>query len=441
MRQTIRTKGRLDSEVRPLHIGALKQGLRGPFLYDPPRLEDVAAVRHLQRPRRVLLDEEDRGALPVDLSDYLEDRVDQDRRQAQRWLVEEEQFWARHEGAANRQHLLFAPRECSGNLVAPLSEAWKEVEDPLFVAPDGGGILAHVGAEKKIVPHRHAGKDPATLWCVANAAHHDLHVVFDQEDGDALLSHLFDESHQVALLLRIGARGRLVEQDQAGIARQGSGDLEPPLVPVRQVARIVVSLLPDANELEELVGPLRYPLLLPSRFRCLENGVPKFRAHTRVLADPHVVERRHVGEQPDLLKGAADAEPGDPVGLERGDVSIPDLDRTRGRLVHPGNGVEHGRLPGAVGANQREDLAFGYGETDIVDGRQAAEALGHSVDGQDRLRGRRGPLRTRHSVPSRRSKTVSSVVPFSSSCSRIRLGNSPCGRSNMTITRISPKTM
>src|SRR6266480_6016209 len=172
MRQTIRTNGRLDSEVRPLHIGALEQGLRGPFLHDPPRLEDVAAVRHLQRPRRVLLDEEDRGALLVDLHDYLEDRVDQDRRQTQGWLVEEEKFWARHEGAANRQHLLFAPRECSGNLVTPLLEAWKEVEDPLFVAADGGGILAHVGAEKKIVAYRHAGEDAASLWCVANAAHH-----------------------------------------------------------------------------------------------------------------------------------------------------------------------------------------------------------------------------------------------------------------------------
>src|SRR5204863_7466099 len=48
---------------------------------DAPRLEHVAAVRRVERHQRVLLDEQDRRPLLVDLLDDVEDSLDEDRRE------------------------------------------------------------------------------------------------------------------------------------------------------------------------------------------------------------------------------------------------------------------------------------------------------------------------------------------------------------------------
>lgn len=77
---------------------------------DPASLEDVAAVRHLERLRRILLYQQDGGALRVDAQDGLEDVVDQLRRQPHRRLIQQQDAWLRHQRTAHRQHLLLAAR-------------------------------------------------------------------------------------------------------------------------------------------------------------------------------------------------------------------------------------------------------------------------------------------------------------------------------------------
>jgi len=54
----------------------------------------------------VLLDEERGSSLPVDLLDRLEDRVDEDRSEAEGGLVQEQDLRARYQGSADRKHLL-----------------------------------------------------------------------------------------------------------------------------------------------------------------------------------------------------------------------------------------------------------------------------------------------------------------------------------------------
>ena len=81
-----------------------------------PGLEHVAAVRGVERHQRVLLDEQDRRALLVDLLDDVEDPLDEDRREPERRLVEQQQLRARHQRAADRAHLLLAARHRPGLL-------------------------------------------------------------------------------------------------------------------------------------------------------------------------------------------------------------------------------------------------------------------------------------------------------------------------------------
>ena len=52
----------------------------------------------------------------------------------------------------------------------------------------------------------------------------------------------------------------------------------------------------------------------------------------------------------------------------------------RGRLVEAGDAVEHGGLAGAVRADQRGDLASLGAERQIVDGHNAAETHGQTID-------------------------------------------------------------
>src|SRR5207302_1747429 len=82
----------LDAEVGALDVGRAEQLLARSGLDDRTGLEDIRAVRDLERLRRVLLDEEDRDALRVDLTDDLEDGLDEDRREAERRLVEHEEL-------------------------------------------------------------------------------------------------------------------------------------------------------------------------------------------------------------------------------------------------------------------------------------------------------------------------------------------------------------
>ena len=57
--------------------------------HDPTVLEDVGAMRERQRPRYVLLDEQDRGAARVDRMERLEDQLHHDGREAQARLVQQ----------------------------------------------------------------------------------------------------------------------------------------------------------------------------------------------------------------------------------------------------------------------------------------------------------------------------------------------------------------
>src|SRR5437762_2261856 len=73
----------LDAEVCPLNVGALQEHLGRAFLDNAPGLQHVAAIGHGECLGRVLLDQQNRRALAVDVADDVEDLVDEDGRQSE----------------------------------------------------------------------------------------------------------------------------------------------------------------------------------------------------------------------------------------------------------------------------------------------------------------------------------------------------------------------
>src|SRR3546814_20692862 len=84
-------------------------------------------------------------------------------------------------------------------------------------------------------------------------------------------------------------------------------------------------------------------------------------------------------EQLDVLEGARDAEAGDPVRRQRGDIGAVEHQPALGRAVVAADQVEHRGLAGTVRPDDGEAIAFGNVKTDPVDGADAADSDGETV--------------------------------------------------------------
>src|SRR5208337_3125469 len=113
----------------------------------------------LQRMERVLLHKKDRQALAlVQVADHLEDLLDQQRREAERRLVEQQEARPAHQRPPDRQHLLLAARQRAATLRRALLEARKQSEDALQVFVEMGEIVDR-RAHLQVLEHRHARED------------------------------------------------------------------------------------------------------------------------------------------------------------------------------------------------------------------------------------------------------------------------------------------
>src|SRR5712692_3756480 len=110
--------GTLDDFVLRQFTGS--SGERHPTLF-----HEIEMVRDLQRQMGVLLDQENRHALAVQFGDDTEDFLDDDRSQAERRLIHQQNPRTRHQRARHRQHLLLAAGQRSGKLLAALLQRRK----------------------------------------------------------------------------------------------------------------------------------------------------------------------------------------------------------------------------------------------------------------------------------------------------------------------------
>ena len=117
----------------------------------------------------------------------------------------------------------------------------------------------------------------------------------------------------------------------------------------------------------------------------------------QMRADRDVLQHGHVGHQLDVLEGPGDAELCHLLRRRVVDLLAEHRDRAAGGGQHAGDQVEGRALAGAVGADQRDDLAGLDVEGNVVDGDHAAELLARVVDLQQHGRRAGRALRARGS--------------------------------------------
>ena len=165
-------------------------------------------------------------------------------------------------------------------------------------------------------------------------AHHDVHVVLDEQHGDPRGADPLDQ--RVSRRSRVGLHpgDRLVEQHQLGIGRQRPCDLEPPLVAERQAAGELPLAPGQPDEREKpQCAVADAPFLAAERGRGQQRP-DETGAGAGVSADDHVLEDGH--PPPDL------------AGLERSGDAEPTVRRCAGRRIDD-RAPEANRFPSRAG--------------------------------------------------------------------------------------------
>src|SRR5690606_12898774 len=126
---------------------------------------------------------------------------------------------------------------------------------------------------------------------------------------------------------------------------------------------------------------------LAARAPEVDQGIEHVGAQVAVPAELDVVEHRHAAEQCDVLEAARETERRALRRRHAGDVAALEADRSRGRAIEAGGGVEQRGLAGAGGSDHRRDRAGRDVEADAAQRPDAAEGERDRVDLQQRAGG------------------------------------------------------
>ena len=221
--------------------------------------------------------------------------------------------------------------------------------------------------------------------------------MLDDEDGDPVLADRFQELAQVLLLGGVHAGGGLVQREEARLGGERARDLEAALVAVGEVLGELIAARADAHVFEKLVGAFFDGAFLGARARPAQDRAEHARARAHVAPDHHVLERREIVEEPDVLEGARDPHACD--AIRRRVLQLRTLEAETALLlaIDAGEDVEEGGLARAVGADEPVDLALADRERNLGERGEAAEALGDALDLEKRGHGRGGGRGVSHS--------------------------------------------
>ena len=137
-----------------------------------------------------------------------------------------------------------------------------------------------------VVEYRHA----------VTQAHHQFHVVLNQQDGAVVFADLVDQFAQLHFFSCVHASGGLIKGNQLGVCGQGACNLQPALVAVAQGAGFEVSVFADAHIVQQLIrafGNRGFFLLEASGAK---HGPQQTGVGADMPADHDVFKRRHLGE-------------------------------------------------------------------------------------------------------------------------------------------------
>ena len=199
-------------------------------------------------------------------------------------------IWSVDVGANQARRLTNGPRRDTQPRISPDGRSLAFVRDPrskdnrdarpqLWILPlDGGDAFRDLLA---VIEHEHAVAE----------AHHELHVVLDQQDRRAVAADPLEQRAQPGGFGGVHAGGGLVEREQPRVGRERARDLELALVAVGEMLREVVGSARDADVFEQCIAPCFDRALFLPRMGVAQDRAEhgRFRAH--VAADHHVFER------------------------------------------------------------------------------------------------------------------------------------------------------
>ena len=163
--------------------------------------EHVCEVGHLQRHRGVLLDDEQRQAqFVLDVEQAADKLLHDQRREAKRQLVDQQELGTADELRADTQHLALAAGEQARFAATPFRQRWKELVDHRLDAPTLGRAHAR-GRDREILGHRQVRKHLVAL-------RHERHA----EPRDVVRQPILDRYALVAD--RTSRHARIVQSDE-----------------------------------------------------------------------------------------------------------------------------------------------------------------------------------------------------------------------------------
>ena len=162
--------------------------------------------------------------------------------------------------------------------------------------------------------------------------------------------------------LRVQRRGRLVEQHQLRVHGERPRDRHPLLLPARQVGRVLVGLLGDADPLEQLVRASRAPASAAMPFT--------FTGASVMLSSTDMCGKRWNCWNTNPISGSQRRQA--LSGLDRLAVEV-DLARVDG--LQPVDAAQHRRLAGARRPGDDDHLAARDAQVDAVEDDVVPERL------------------------------------------------------------------
>ena len=200
--------------------------------------------------------------------------------------------------------------------------------------------------------------------------------MLDEDDVDGLRK-LADLDSRALGFGGAHAASRFIEQQQFGLGRDRHADFEQRDIAVGECARLPVG---KTGESELFEYALDYFATL-----AVARGRPKRIQHAAfgLRGDPQIVGHTELVEYALHLQGARDAEPTDPVRLQSGDLLAGEEHAAFVGRKETRDEIKQRGLAGTVGADNRVQTLWRKLEREIVDGGQAAEALGQTDDAQD----------------------------------------------------------
>src|SRR5690606_37597164 len=139
-------------------------------------------------------------------------------------------------------------------------------------------------------------------------AHHQRHVVLDEQEGDAALAvELLDLLADLAHQRGVHARARLVEQHDLGVGHQRARQLQQLLLAARHGAGRLVGHVRQLHEVEHLARLLAQLALLGAHGAGAEHGVPEALAELPLRHEHEVLHHGHALVLAGDLEGARQA--------------------------------------------------------------------------------------------------------------------------------------